>query len=157
MAPLLVALPLALLGCGGDEPARTASGVTTATPIPRSTEAPAATTPTPAASPSPAAARTAAPPREGTPTEAERALATLSGDNAGVLAGVLEFLDERCSDDRDALGGFAEQTWNILNGRNVRVPPSAIAARVVASLPLDGRTVACESLFASVVVELSRQ
>ena len=157
LVPALLAVPFALAACGGEEPARTPSGVTTATPAARASATATPTGTAPPAAPTPAASRTAAPLPEGTPTEAEIALATLAGESAPVLAGAIEFLDGRCSDDREALGRHAEQTWRILNEqRNVRAPASAILARVIASLPVDGRTVACESLFASVVVELTR-
>jgi hypothetical protein len=91
------------------------------------------------------------------PTEAEVALAQAVGGDAAQIAGGIVILTEQCSDSRDELAEIAEHTWRILNEqRNIRAPITAILARVIASLPVDGRTVACESLFASVVTELAR-
>lgn len=134
------------------------SGVSTATPAPREpTQAPVSTS-TPAGTPAPASTRTPAPPPEADPTEIEVALAELGGEDARLIAGALEVLSEQCSDDREALGEFAERTWRALNEqRGIRAPVTAIVGRVIASLPIDGRAVACESLFASVVTELARQ
>ncbi len=155
----LVALPLAL-ACGGDEqPAR--SGISTATPRAEPTsDVGASPTVEGTASPeaTPTGTRTAAPPPDAEPTSFEADLAAASGEDPREVAGALAFLDGECTDDRAALGRFAEQTWRILNEqRGVRVPVVAIINRVIAALPIDGREVACESLFASVVTELSRQ
>lgn len=159
---LTVALLVAVgVACGGDEAPRPPSGVSTATPRPTDTAGPSTPTgtPTQAATPSPGPAGTSTPASrpDADPTEFETGLAETAGEDARMLAGALVLLDRGCLDGRDALGRYAEQTWRILNEqRGVRVPVAAVVHRVIAALPIDGRTVTCESLFASVVTELSR-
>lgn len=157
-----LALPLALaaallVACGG-EGGSAPSGVTTATPARTPTTEATPTTLPAATSAAPTSTSTPAPPPTAEPTAGEVELAALAGEDASVIAGALVFLDGRCSDDREALGRYAGQTWRILNEqRGVRAPVLAILNRVIFALPIDGRTVACESLFASVVTELARQ
>jgi len=156
---MLAALAVGV-ACGGAEAPRQPSGVTTATPGMReATSTPTLTTTrTATPAPPPAGERTPLPRPDADPTEFEAGLAEAAGENPRVLAGALAFLAGECLDDREALGRYAEQTWRILNEqRGIRVPAVAIVNRVIGALPLDGRAVACESLFASVVTELSRQ
>jgi hypothetical protein len=69
----------------------------------------------------------------------------------------MEELLDRCTEDRAAIGASTERVWHILNeDRGLNVPVLAILTRVIVSLPIDGRTVGCESLLASVVTEMSR-
>jgi len=152
----LAALGALTLACG-DEPPRAASGVSTATPRVAQAEATATPLPPPPGTVRPTSTPSATPRGTAEPTEAEVALADLVGEDAAQIAGSIVILAERCSETREELAEVAGRTWRILTEqRNIRAPMTAILTRVIASLPIDGRTVACESLFASVVIELTR-
>lgn len=154
------AVSVVLLAACGDTATTGPSGVTTATP--RGSQEPSDVTATsamgaatPTSTPSPG--RTASPLVTAEPTESEQLLAALVGEDPAQIAGAVVRLLEQCSDSREELANSAERTWRVLNEqRNIRAPVTAILGRVIASLPVDGRTVACESLFASVVTELTR-
>jgi len=155
LSPTLSALAFLLAAaCSGDD-GGAHSGISTATGAPRSTATIEATsTATPA--------RTAAPVRTVLPstaeaTEIEIALAGLAGEDPSHIAGAMEELLDRCTEDRAAIGASTERVWRILNeDRDMNVPILAILTRVISSFPIDGRSVGCESLLASVVTEMSR-
>ena len=146
-----LAFLLAAACSGDDDTAR--SGISTATSAPTATAEATSTA---------APERTAAPvqtvlPITAEPTDVEVALAALAGEDPTHIAGAMEELLSQCTDERAALGESTERVWRILNEqRGLSVPVLAILSRVIVSLPIDGRDVACESLFASVVTELSR-
>lgn len=157
-APFL-ALPLLLLAaCGGDDatPSQGIPGLTTATPGPRApAEATPVATPRPGQPIAPAAPTPESEPA--TVTEVEQALAALAGEDAQQIAGLMEFLEPWCLQDRTTFGAQVEQLWRILNERDgLNVSVIAILVRVVAALPDVQRTVDCETLLTAVVIELRR-
>lgn len=151
LVPLLLA-PLALLfaACTGEDSAADPAG------IQRSTVTPRAPTPAPPPARTPGPAMTVVP-LLATPTDVEVGLAALADEDPARLAAAMEELLTQCTDTRAELGDAAARTWRILNEqRGLHVSVSAILGRVIISLPVDGRRLGCQTLFASVVTELSR-